>query len=89
MRFLPENVFVIGPITFEIAVTSPLDVEMIEFYIDGQLVTTVDTPVDGLYKWTWDERVLFYHEVRVVAYDENDITSEAEIGVTIFNFNLI
>jgi hypothetical protein len=60
MRFLPENVFVIGPITFELAVTSPLDVEMIEFYIDDQLVTTVDTAIDEVFSWTWDPGLIRY-----------------------------
>jgi parallel beta-helix repeat protein len=88
-RFLPANTFVIGHITFEIAVTSPLDIEKVEFYIDDQLVATEDTPIDDLYQWVWDERVFFFHEVRVVAYDTYGVLGEAMIGVTIFNFNLI
>ena len=89
-RFLPDNCFAIGHITIDVQVTSPINVEKVEFYIDGQLQTTVEEPDGaGLYSWTWDERALFLHNAKVIAYDQNDNFGEAEIDITIFNFNII
>jgi hypothetical protein len=64
-------------------------VEKVEFYIDNQLVNTSYTPYQGKYSWNWDERVMFYHEIKAIAYDNYGETSEAEIGVVIFNLGII
>lgn len=89
MRFLPENLFIIGGITIDVSVESDLNIEKVEFYVDNQIQKTVITEVDELFSWYWDEKVLFYHIVKVVAYDEHGNTGEAEMGMTLFNFNLI
>ncbi|MCJ7571096.1 MAG: Ig-like domain-containing protein, partial [Candidatus Thermoplasmatota archaeon] len=88
-RFLLENCFIISDITIQVEVQSPAGIEKVEFYVDDQKVNTSYSPVQGLYSWNWDERVLFYHVIKVIAYDTYGKTSEAEVGVTIFNFGFI
>ena len=89
MRFLPENLFIIGGITIDVSVESDLTIEKVEFYVDNQKQETVITEVNDLFSWYWDEKVLFYHIVKVIAYDEHGNTGETEIGMTMFNFQLI
>jgi len=89
MRFLPANCFVIGGIDIDVSVESDLDIEKVEFYVDNQKQKTVEDPENDLYSWEWDEKVLFFHEVKVIAYDEHGNTGEAEIGLTMFNFGWI
>ncbi len=89
MRFLTENCFVIGDITIDAEVETDLNVDKVEFYVNDRLEATVTDPIDGMFSWFWDEKVLFYHVVKVVAYDEHGNTGEAEIGLTMFNFQLI
>ena len=90
MRFLSENCFIIGDITIDVAVETDLSIDRVEFFVNDRLETTVYEPnIDGFYSWFWDEKVLFYHEIKVIAYDEHGNTGEAEIGLTMFNFQLI
>jgi len=89
MRFLHDNCFIFGHIVIEANVESPLEVEKVEFYIDDLLSHTSYGGEENVYSWKWDEPVLFYHEIRVVAYDVHGKTGEDMIGVTIFNFNII
>ncbi len=89
MRFLANNCFIISDITIEVEVESPIGVEKVEFYIDNQKLNTSHSPQGGVYSWEWNERVLFYHEIKVVAYDIHGKTGEAELGVTIINFGII
>jgi len=89
MRFLSNNCFIISDITVEIAVDTPVGIEKVEFYIDNQEVNVTYENVHGIYSWEWDEKVMFYHEIKVIAYDLHGKTGEAEIGVTIFNFGII
>lgn len=88
-RFLSNNCFAIGHLIIQVEVITLLDVEKVEFYIDGQLVNTSLVPNGNVYSWEWDEIVLFYHEISVKAYDIHGSIGEDEIGVTIFNFNFI
>ena len=89
MRFLANNCFVIGHVTINVEVDSPVDVEKVEFYIDNQKVSTSYSPTSGTYSWTWDEKVMFYHEAKVIAYDIHGKTGQDEAGMTIFNFGII
>ena len=89
IRFLANNCFVIADITIEVEAESPIGVEKVEFYIDNQLVNTSYTPYQGKYSWNWDERAMFYHEIKVIAYDIHDKMVESEVGVTIFNYGII
>ena len=88
-RFLSNNCFAIGNLIIQVEVVTLLDVEKVEFYIDGQLVNTSYVPNGNVYSWEWDEVVLFYHEISVKAYDIHGSIGGDEIGVTIFNFNFI
>jgi parallel beta-helix repeat protein len=89
MRFLANNCFIIADITIEVETESVLGIEKVEFYIDNQLVNTSYTPIYGKYSWNWDERAMFYHEIKVIAYDIHEKMGESEIGVTIFNLGVI
>jgi parallel beta-helix repeat protein len=89
MRFLSNNCFIISDITIEVEASSPVGIDKVEFYIDNQRVNTSRTPFYGLYSWEWDEKVMFYHEIKVIAYDMHGKTSEAEVGVTMFNFGIL
>jgi hypothetical protein len=89
LRFLTENTFTIGDITIRAQVESPIEIVKVEFYVDDQKVNTENTSIDGVFSWNWDESTLFYHIVKVIAYDEYDRTGEAEIGLTMFNLNII
>jgi parallel beta-helix repeat protein len=88
-RFLLENCFIVADITVEAEAQSPSGIEKVEFYIDDEKLNTSYTPSQGVYSWHWDERVLFFHEIKVIAYDIYGKTGEAEIGVTIFNLGII
>ena len=57
--------------------------------IDNQLINTSFTPIQGLYSWNWDEKAMFYHEIKAIAYDTFGQTNESLIGVVIFNFGII
>ena len=89
MRFLSNNCFIFSDITIEVEAGSPVGIEKVEFYIDNQKVNTSYSPFHGVYSWEWDERVMFYHEIKVIAYDIHGKTGEAQIGVTIFNLGII
>ena len=89
IRFLSNNCFAFGHLEIKAEVDTLLDIEKVEFYIDDQLTHTSNTPDGDVYTWLWDEAVLFYHEIKVVAYDVHGNTGEDSIGVTIFNFDII
>ncbi|HWR26835.1 MAG TPA: PQQ-binding-like beta-propeller repeat protein [Candidatus Thermoplasmatota archaeon] len=63
---LPNKVYAIGPITFEVLVSEP-EIERVEFYIDDILMST-DT--EQPYSWTWDTMTFSKHHVAVYAYDK-------------------
>jgi parallel beta-helix repeat protein len=88
-RLFPTNAFVIGQITVEVEATSSLGIEKVEFYIDDELVSTQYDDEDNVYKWEWDEVVLFYHLVTIIAYDMSGQIGQDSIGITIFNLNII
>ena len=89
MRFLTNNCFVISDITIQVDAQSPAGIQKVEFYIDGQLINTSYKPFQGKYSWNWDERVMFYHEIKIIAYDNYGQTGESEVGVVIFNLGII
>lgn len=89
IRFLNNNCFAIGHLIIEAETSTLLSIEKVEFYIDDELVYTDYTGDDGVYSWRWDEPVMFYHDVKVIAYDVHGGMGYDTIGVTMFNFNLI
>ena len=72
----------------EATVDTLLEVEKVEFYINNQLVNT-SWGNKQVHSWRWAEPVLFYHEIKIVAYDIRGNTDTDEIGVTMFNFGII
>ncbi|HHH79986.1 MAG TPA: hypothetical protein ENL13_03695 [Thermoplasmatales archaeon] len=89
-RLFRNNAFIIGHVTVKAKVISEAGVERVEFYIDDELMhISYTSDEDGFYSWEWDEAVLFYHTIRVVVYDVLGQDSSAELGVTIFNLNII
>ncbi len=89
IRFLSNSCFIISDITIEAEAESPVGIQKVEFYIDNQKVNTSFSPYQGVYFWNWDERTIFSHEIKVIAYDIYGKTGEAEIDVTIFNWGII
>jgi hypothetical protein len=89
IRFLSNNCFAFGHLMIKAEVDTLLDIEKVEFYIDDHLVNISVSPVNDVYSWLWDEQVMFYHEVKVIAYDVHGNTGEDTIGVTIFNLDII
>ncbi|MBC7080830.1 MAG: right-handed parallel beta-helix repeat-containing protein [Thermoplasmatales archaeon] len=73
---------IIGGITIEATASSTIGVAKVEFYIDNVLKST-DTSAP--YSWTWDERAIGMHEIKVIAYDSSGQTAEDRISVTIIN----
>jgi len=89
IRFLSNNCFAFGHLMVEVEVDTLLDIEKVEFYIDDHLTHTSTIPDGDIYSWLWDEQVMFYHVIKVIAYDVHGNTGEDDIGVTIFNLDLI
>ncbi|MDG6218125.1 MAG: NosD domain-containing protein [Candidatus Thermoplasmatota archaeon] len=87
-RFLSNSCFIFGNIVVEATVDTLLEVEKVEFYINNQLVNT-SWGNKQVHSWRWAEPVLFYHEIKIVAYDIRGNTDTDEIGVTMFNFGII
>lgn len=59
----------------------PGEAEKIEFYIDGVLQATVTTQP---YNWTWTQKTIGKHIIKVVAYDYNGDIAIKEIEVNKF-----
>jgi len=56
------------------------------FCIDNELK---HTDYKKPYNWTWDEKVFFKHEIKVIAYDEDGLTDTDTVEVFIFNLDVI
>lgn len=73
---------IIGKIDIEATVDDdwwgPSSVEKIEFYIDDELKDTVDT---GPYIYTWSEKKIGKHTIKVIAYDFDGSSDTKEIEV--------
>jgi hypothetical protein len=74
--------FIIGRITVEVEATTDNQIKKVEFYIDNKL-KGVD--YSSPHKWIWNEKLSFKHEIKVVAFDENENFNDAELTVWIFN----
>jgi hypothetical protein len=59
----------------------PGDAEKVEFYIDGVLQATL---TEQPYNWTWSQRTLGKHVIKIIAYDFNGDTVSKEIEVNKF-----
>jgi len=58
-----------------------MQVQKVEFYIDGDLKATVTTEP---YLWNWTAETIGKHTIKVIAYGFNNDTASKEIEVTKF-----
>jgi hypothetical protein len=76
---------IIGPITIEAYIPGsfygPGQAEKVEFYVDGALKATVTTEP---YNWTWTQRTVGKHVIKIVAYDAEGNSASKELEVTKF-----
>jgi parallel beta-helix repeat protein len=89
IRVFQNIIFSIGHLTFQVEANSPIGVEKVELYVDNELISSITTPSNGLYSYTWDERSLFYHTVKVKAYDNSGQHTAETFGIIIFNFDIV
>ena len=75
---LNNKTFIYGPITIIANVTSVLDIERVEFYIEGELK---ETDYEAPYEFNWSQILSFKKTIKVVAYDSegNNATDELEV----------
>ena len=59
----------------------PGDAEKVEFYVDGVLQATL---TEQPYNWTWSQRSIGKHILKVIAYDFNGDSASKEIEVNKF-----
>ncbi len=89
IRVFQNVIFAIGHLTFQVEANSPIGIEKVELYVDNELVSTITTPINGMYSYTWDERSLLYHTVKVKAYDNSGQHTAESFGIIIFNFDVV
>jgi len=58
-------------------------IKVVKFYIDGELR---ENDTSKPYLWTWNERAILAHHIKVEAYDYND--NIAKDSITVFTLNL-
>ena len=73
---------IIGKITITAEAEDNVGIINVSFYVDNQLKNASYTPP---YSWTWDEFVMGWHEIKVVAYDFSGNTAIDKRKVLIFN----
>ena len=72
---LNNKTFIYGPITIIANVTSGIDIEKVEFYIDE---VNIGTDYEAPYEFNWSQILSFKKTIKVIAYDtdENNRTDE-------------
>jgi glutaredoxin len=78
-----KNTFLIGKKTISVYASDDSGIEKVEFYVDGDLMKTVESEP---YEWvlkisTFKELLPHKHTIEVIAYDDTDKTSSASIEV--------
>lgn len=69
----------IGSMDIEVSATDNIGLDCVKFYIDEELRATVTEPP---YKWTWNEKTLFYpYKIKVIAFDYSGNENSDEIKV--------
>lgn len=78
-----QNTIIIGKITMRInAIDNHSGISKVEIYIDNELKKVFKNKP---YEWLWDEKALFRHEIKVIAYDNSANSAEKDMRVIIFN----
>jgi len=62
------------------------EITKVEFYVDDELK---HTETNENYTWRWNERALFRHTIKAVAYDNDNLTAEESIDVRILNLGIL
>lgn len=80
---LNQNTIIIGRIPIRVYASDDSKVEKVEIYIDGILVETFENEP---YEYMWKQPSWFRpkHNIKVIGYDDQGKTSEAEIDVYAF-----
>ena len=72
--------FIVGPVSIKI---DDAQIQKAEFYIDGQLKTTLIKPP---FYWNWNEPAFLKHTVETKTYDaKGNANSSGELEFYIFN----
>jgi len=71
----------IGRTTITAQASDDTNVTKVEFYVDDELVAEFE---DEPYEWTWKQLALFKHEIKVIAYDNEGISTTTEMEVSAF-----
>lgn len=75
---LKKNTFIFGKITVRINSDTPSDVNKIIFYLDNNLIETID---NSPYEWVWDTIAFGKHNIEIHVYDENENVNRLIINV--------
>ena len=75
---LKKNTFIFGKITVRITTDTPSDVNKIIFYVDDNLIGTID---NSPYEWVWDTIAFGRHNIEIHVYDENENVNRLNINV--------
>ena len=75
---LIKNTFIFGKIKVQIIADNPSDVKKTVFYLDENLVETLDAPP---YEWLWDSKTFGKHSLEIHVYDENENINRETINV--------
>ncbi|MCD6482071.1 MAG: hypothetical protein J7L31_07395 [Thermoplasmata archaeon] len=80
LPILGSKAIIIGKITIQAEATDSSGIDKVEFYVDGSYKATDSTQP---YEWTWSEKTLGKHTLKVIAYDKagNKISEEREVFV--------
>jgi len=89
-RFLPAlRILIFGYITIKATATDDIGIKQVEFYVDGELRNISTKPHScESYMWTWNERIWIrsHHTIKVIAVDNESLTTEDTCKVIIHNF---
>ena len=77
---------IIGPIAIEVNATDPDgNIEKVEFFIDN---TSVYNDTEAPYAYAFNDRMFGRHTIKVVAYDDQGLSSEASVEAFIISFGI-
>lgn len=87
--FPAARILIFGYITIKANAADDNGIEMVEFYIDGEL-HNISTVIHhcGSYMWVWNERswIQSHHTIKVVAIDNESLIAEDSCEVFLRNF---
>jgi len=80
LPIIGNKAIIIGKITLQADATDSSGIEKVEFYVDGAYKAGDST---SPYEWTWSEKTIGKHTIKIIAYDMagNKISEEREVFV--------